>query len=45
MDDAPLPGRMRTLIGDFHRDLFALAPSTVYAREWADRMRAEWSRV
>jgi len=28
MDGAPLPGRMRTLIGDFHRDLLVLAPST-----------------
>ncbi|GAA2477014.1 hypothetical protein GCM10010406_11540 [Streptomyces thermolineatus] len=45
MDGAPLPGRMRTLIGDFHRDLFRLAPSTMYARDWADRMRDEWSRT
>ncbi|MEU9737162.1 helix-turn-helix transcriptional regulator [Streptomyces sp. NPDC048002] len=45
MDGAPLPGRMRTLIGDFHRDLFRLAPSTTYARDWADRMREEWSRA
>lgn len=45
MDGAPLPGRMRTLIGDFHRDLFRLAPSTTYARDWADRTREEWSRA
>ncbi|MFF8638953.1 XRE family transcriptional regulator [Streptomyces pilosus] len=45
MDGTPLPGRMRTLIGDFHRDLYRLAPSTSYARDWADRMREEWSRV
>lgn len=45
MDGAPLPGRMRTLIGDFHRDLFRLAPSTAYARDWTDRMREEWSRA
>ncbi|OEJ22114.1 transcriptional regulator [Streptomyces agglomeratus] len=45
MDGAPLPGRMRTLIGDFHRDLLRLAPSTTYARNWADRMRDEWSRT
>lgn len=45
MAGAPLPGRMRTLIGDFHRDLFRLAPSTTYARNWADRMRDEWSRA
>ncbi|MFJ8384479.1 XRE family transcriptional regulator [Streptomyces sp. NPDC094438] len=45
MGDTRLPGRMRTLIGDFHRDLFVMAPSTTYARDWADRMRAEWSRA
>lgn len=45
MDGAPLPGRMRTLIGDFHRDLLRRAPSTTYARNWADRMRDEWSRA
>ncbi|MCP9957649.1 XRE family transcriptional regulator [Streptomyces sudanensis] len=45
MDGTPLPGRMRTLIGDFHRDLFRLAPTTSYARDWADRMRDEWSRA
>ncbi|MGW1728903.1 XRE family transcriptional regulator [Streptomyces sp. NPDC002306] len=45
MAGAPLPGRMRSLIGDFHRDLFRLAPSTTYARDWADRMREEWSRA
>ncbi|MGW0916991.1 XRE family transcriptional regulator [Streptomyces sp. NPDC002784] len=45
MDGTPLPGRMRTLIGDFHRDLFRLAPSATYARDWADRMRDEWSRA
>ncbi|GAA1249272.1 MULTISPECIES: helix-turn-helix transcriptional regulator [Streptomyces] len=45
MDGAPLPGRMRTLIGDFHRDLLRRAPSTEYARNWADRMRDEWSRA
>ncbi|MFE7751386.1 XRE family transcriptional regulator [Streptomyces sp. NPDC057428] len=45
MEGAPLPGRMRTLIGDFHRELLRLAPSTMYARDWADRMRTEWSRA
>ncbi|MEU8950032.1 helix-turn-helix transcriptional regulator [Streptomyces sp. NPDC048489] len=45
MAGASLPGRMRSLIGDFHRDLFRLAPSTTYARDWADRMREEWSRA
>ncbi|MGW3134975.1 XRE family transcriptional regulator [Streptomyces sp. NPDC001139] len=45
MDGDPLPGRLRSLIGDFHRDLFRMAPSTTYAQGWADRMREEWSRV
>ncbi len=45
MGGDPLPGRMRTLIGDFHRGLFVLAPSASYARDWADRMRTEWSRA
>ncbi|MEW1569786.1 helix-turn-helix transcriptional regulator [Streptomyces sp. NPDC093509] len=45
MEGASLPGRMRSLIGDFHRDLFRLAPSTTYARNWADRMREGWSRA
>ncbi|MFE9812501.1 XRE family transcriptional regulator [Streptomyces sp. NPDC005548] len=45
MDGASLHGRMRSLIGDFHRELFQLAPSTTYARDWADRMREEWSRA
>ncbi|MFD3909986.1 XRE family transcriptional regulator [Streptomyces sp. NPDC058603] len=45
MDGAPLPGRIRTLIGDFHRDLLRLTPSTTYARDWADRMRGEWSQA
>lgn len=39
----PIPGRMRTQIGDFHRDLFTLAPTDRAAREWADRYRTEWS--
>ncbi|MER6521835.1 XRE family transcriptional regulator [Streptomyces sp. NPDC001553] len=45
MEGAPLPGRMRTLLGDFHRDLISAAPSTTEAREWADRHRTEWSRT
>jgi transcriptional regulator with XRE-family HTH domain len=45
MNGDPLPGRMRTLIGDFHRDLFTLAPSAAPAQDWADRLRAEWSRA
>ncbi|MFI1568888.1 XRE family transcriptional regulator [Streptomyces sp. NPDC020490] len=38
----PLPGRMRRLLGDFHRDLITLAPPRV-AHEWTDRYRTEWS--
>ncbi|MER6358579.1 hypothetical protein ABT186_44065 [Streptomyces sp. NPDC001634] len=38
----PLPGRMRQLLGDFHRDLITLAPPRI-AHEWADRYRTEWS--
>ncbi len=44
MAGAPIPGRMRTLLGDFQRDLFNLAPDSTTAREWADRCRTEWSR-
>ncbi|MFF4371309.1 hypothetical protein [Streptomyces sp. NPDC001594] len=43
MADNPLPGRLRTMIGDFHRSLFTVAPSAQVAREWADRYRTEWS--
>jgi hypothetical protein len=39
----PLPGRLRTLLGDFHRDLLTLAPSATTAKEWGDRYRTEWS--
>ncbi|MGW0705781.1 XRE family transcriptional regulator [Streptomyces sp. NPDC002643] len=45
MEGTPLPGRMRTLIGDFHRDLLRVAPSSPCARDWADRMRDKWSRA
>ncbi|MFG2332860.1 XRE family transcriptional regulator [Streptomyces sp. NPDC048604] len=39
----PLPGRMRSLLGDFHRDLITLAPSSHVVDEWTDRYRTEWS--
>jgi len=39
----PLPGRLRVVLGDFHRHLFSIAPSATAAREWADRYRSEWS--
>lgn len=42
MDGHPLPGRLRSLIGDFYRDLLTLAPDTTVARAWGDRFRAEW---
>ncbi|MFM9700142.1 helix-turn-helix domain-containing protein [Streptomyces europaeiscabiei] len=45
MDGTPLPGRMRTQIGDFHRNLLHLTPWSTCARDWADRMRDEWSRA
>ncbi|MFE4515459.1 XRE family transcriptional regulator [Kitasatospora sp. NPDC056783] len=45
MDGAPLPGRMRTLLGDFHRDLLALSANAPAAREWENRYRTEWSRM
>ncbi|AOR37334.1 hypothetical protein BFF78_26330 [Streptomyces fodineus] len=38
----PLPGRMRQLLGDFHRDLITLASPHV-AYEWTDRYRTEWT--
>lgn len=44
MNRDPLPGRMRTLLGDFHRDLITLAPDAAVAQEWGDRFRSEWSR-
>lgn len=45
MSGNPLPGRMRSLLGDFYRDLITLAPDTAVAQEWGDRYRAEWSRA
>ena len=39
----PFPGRLRTMLGDFHRDLLTLAPSATMAKEWGDRYRTEWS--
>ncbi|RSS57466.1 XRE family transcriptional regulator [Streptomyces sp. WAC01280] len=44
MCGAPLPGRMRSLLGEFHRDLITLAPGSAIAMDWADRYRTEWSR-
>ncbi|MFC8517486.1 XRE family transcriptional regulator [Streptomyces sp. NPDC057257] len=41
----PLPGRMRSYLGDFLRDLITLAPDSGTAREWEDRYRSEWSQA
>ncbi|MGW4288635.1 hypothetical protein ACWEIK_17065 [Streptomyces sp. NPDC004673] len=45
MAGSPIPGRMRSLLGDYYRDLITLAPRAAVAREWGDRYRTEWSRV
>ncbi|MFD6420595.1 XRE family transcriptional regulator [Streptomyces sp. NPDC060198] len=45
MSGHPIPGRLRSLLGDYHRDLITLAPDASVAREWADRYRSEWSRL
>ncbi|MFF2165437.1 XRE family transcriptional regulator [Streptomyces sp. NPDC058175] len=42
MAEDPLPGRMRSLLGDFHRELITRAPARL-ADEWTDRYRTEWS--
>ncbi|WP_409062076.1 XRE family transcriptional regulator [Streptomyces sp. SYP-A7185] len=43
MSGAPIPARMRVLLGDFYRELLTLAPTATMAREWGDRYRTEWS--
>lgn len=40
----PLTGRMRTIFGDFHRELLTRAPRTAAARQWTDRARQEWNK-
>ncbi|MFD5618497.1 hypothetical protein [Streptomyces yangpuensis] len=44
MDGDPLPARMRTLLGDFHRDLLTAAPGSAAANDWTNNLRANWSR-
>ncbi|MFJ4337913.1 hypothetical protein [Streptomyces sp. NPDC088915] len=44
MEGHPIPGRMRSRLGDFYRDLITLAPDATVAQEWGDRYRSEWSR-
>ncbi|MFD8965049.1 hypothetical protein ACFV0C_08605 [Streptomyces sp. NPDC059568] len=45
MSGNPIPGRMRSRLGDFYRDLITLAPDATVAQEWGDRYRSEWSRL
>lgn len=45
MSGNPMPGRMRSLLGDFYRDLITMAPDAPVTREWGDRYRLEWSRA
>ncbi|MEU3077319.1 twin-arginine translocation signal domain-containing protein [Streptomyces laurentii] len=45
MDGDPLPGRLRSLLGDYYRDLIALAPDAAVSREWGDRIRSEGNRA
>ncbi|MEW1722763.1 hypothetical protein [Streptomyces sp. NPDC093109] len=45
MAGSPVPGRMRSLLGDYYRALISLAPDAGVAREWGDRYRSEWSRA
>ncbi|MET7900787.1 hypothetical protein ABZS86_04655 [Streptomyces sp. NPDC005355] len=40
-----IPGRLRSLLGDYYRDLITLAPDASVAQEWGDRYRSEWSRA
>ncbi|MCH6163134.1 XRE family transcriptional regulator [Streptomyces marispadix] len=44
MEGDSIPGRMRSLLGDFQRDLIATAPKASATRDWIDRYRSEWSR-
>ncbi|MFE4974844.1 XRE family transcriptional regulator [Kitasatospora sp. NPDC056651] len=41
MGTDPLPPRLRTLMGDFHRGLITLAPASPVTREWTDRVHAQ----
>jgi hypothetical protein len=43
MSGHPLPGRLRSLLGDFYRGLITLAPDARTARAWGERFRTEWS--
>lgn len=43
MAGTPIPGRMRTSLGDFHRDLVVRAAGTRQAQEWTERHHSKWS--
>ncbi|MEO3972646.1 hypothetical protein [Streptomyces sp. CAU 1734] len=43
MDGATLPTRMRTELGDYHRDLLELFPGTAQAHDWTEQVRMKWS--
>ncbi|MFC4035275.1 helix-turn-helix domain-containing protein [Streptomyces polygonati] len=45
MSGTSIPGRMRSLLGDFYRDLITLAPKSNTTQEWGERFRLEWSRA
>ncbi|MGW1463143.1 hypothetical protein ACWCPT_02135 [Streptomyces sp. NPDC002308] len=45
MSGSPIPGRMRSLLGEFRRAVITLAPDASAGREWADRYRSEGSRA
>jgi tetratricopeptide (TPR) repeat protein len=44
MEGDPLPGRMRTRLGEFHRSLIAASIRTPESDEWVQRATLEWSR-
>ncbi|MFG3229339.1 XRE family transcriptional regulator [Kitasatospora sp. NPDC048194] len=41
MAGAPLPGRLRSMQGDFHRGLISIAPGSAAAQQWSERIRTE----
>lgn len=45
MGTDPLPGRTRTVLGDFHRHLLTTAPQAPATLEWTERARRDWSRA
>ncbi|MFJ7422746.1 XRE family transcriptional regulator [Streptomyces uncialis] len=43
LSGTPLPARLRTDLGEYHRALLQRAPTSVQARDWQDRMHEKWS--